>query len=102
VAAKGRRQLEVFETYNSQHIITAESSSRLKGILRGGNMAFYAEVYGFIATKKGQNISLDIADEIAASTPIFKSCFSNIFDGKTLSYVPFACNVKFDEGEDAL
>jgi len=63
-------------------------------------MAFYAEIYGYISIRKGSSQSIEEINSHFAAHLSFLPCFSKITEGKTLDFVPFACNVKLDQGED--
>ena len=63
-------------------------------------MAFYADIYGYIAIKKGRHIQNEIIEQISKNNQIFKPCLSQAIEGKSSSYISFACSVKIDEGED--
>jgi len=65
-------------------------------------MAFYADVYGFIARKEADGISRDLVEAVRNSSPIFKPCFSVPVPTKKAHYISFACGVKLDVGEDDL
>ncbi|HEY1814524.1 MAG TPA: hypothetical protein VGG74_19360 [Kofleriaceae bacterium] len=65
-------------------------------------MAFYADIYGYIARKEAGGISAEIIDRISQANPIFKPCFSAPVIGRAARYISFACNVKLGEGEDGL
>ncbi|WP_155122922.1 hypothetical protein [Burkholderia ubonensis] len=65
-------------------------------------MAFYAEVYGYIARKEAGEIPLEVIEYAAQSSAIFCPCFSDPVAMRSAYYISFACSVKFDEGEDEL
>lgn len=64
-------------------------------------MAFYADVYGYISVQKGQQF-LPKAPDNGSSSGTFHPCFATKVDGRIFDLIPFACNVKLDEGEDSL
>jgi len=65
-------------------------------------MAFYANIYGYIALKRGALFPVGTAELAHATAPIFKPCFSSPIDSGAFSFVSFACSVKIDQGEDEL
>lgn len=66
-------------------------------------MAFYAEVYGYIARRESDEISHEVI-ELArkSSLPLFRPSFSVPVPAKVAHYISFACDVKLNQGEDEL
>jgi hypothetical protein len=65
-------------------------------------MAFYADVYGYIARKEKGEIPCEVLEHVYKSAPIFRACFSAPVTCKSAHYISFACSVKLDEGEEEL
>lgn len=65
-------------------------------------MAFYAEIYGYIAQHDEVGISSGVLDFINHEHPIFRPCFSSPVASRAMHYISFACSVKLDEGEEEL
>jgi hypothetical protein len=65
-------------------------------------MAFYADVYGYVARKEAEEIPLEAVERAHQSAPIFRVAFAAPLRSRTAHYSSFACDVKFDEGEDEL
>lgn len=65
-------------------------------------MAFYADVYGYIARKEAGGIPLEVIECATQSSTIFRPCFSDPSVMRSAHYISFACSVKFEDGEDEL
>jgi|GEM_PF-5423257 len=65
-------------------------------------MAFYAEIYGFIAVRRGADFDRNKIAEVATSNPVFTNCFSAAVPGKTHDFISFACNAKLNANETEL
>jgi hypothetical protein len=65
-------------------------------------MAFYADVYGYIAQKGSGGIPPEVLEQVCRSTPMLQPCFSTPVASKGWVYISFACRIKLDEGEDEL
>lgn len=65
-------------------------------------MAFYADVYGYVARQEAEEIPLELMERVHQSAPIFQVAFAAPLRSRTTHYSSFASEVKFDEGEDEL
>lgn len=63
-------------------------------------MAFYADLYGYIARKEDGEIPAHVIEQVLKSSAIFKPCFSGPFKDRAAYYISFACSVKLNDGED--
>jgi hypothetical protein len=65
-------------------------------------MAFYADIYGYIARKEAEAIPAEVLERARQSAAIFRVAFAAPVSCRAAHYSSFACGVKFDEGEDEL
>jgi hypothetical protein len=65
-------------------------------------VAFYADIYGYIAQHDEAGIPPGVVGFINHEHPIFRPCFSPPVASRAMHYLSFACSVKLDEGEEGL
>jgi hypothetical protein len=65
-------------------------------------MAFYADVYGFIAVDDEGGIPVDLLENAYRDSKGLKPSFAQAAATRSGFYISFASSVKLDEGEDDL
>jgi hypothetical protein len=65
-------------------------------------MAFYADIFGFIAVRKGDEITPEIVAKVSDHFPSFVEYFSSPKECKDFDYISFAANLKINADEDDL
>jgi len=65
-------------------------------------MAFYAEIYGYIARKEAEEIPVEAVARARQSAAIFQVAFSAPVASRMANYSSFACDIRVFENEAEL